>query len=683
MQKHTIHAYQPDWVPAYLSNGIIGLRPSPLMLNHGYATINGFAGADPIEGVESYVYAPYPVAGDIGIDNCWLSRQTQSARFEEQTYDFSCGELQTRFRLQVGEVTAQVVVTTWCARSLPTLAVQEIRVTVNRPCELVLRGGIDTATAQGQILKCGDADFRGRNVADGLLLWEAPGGLSQAGYAYTTEFSGAAQRRSGAAMGEGWATDYAIKAQPNQEYVLRQITSVVPGVMHREPERQAVRMAYLGAQRGYKVLLMENRQAWAELWRGRVQLHGADSKWQEIADACFFYVHSSVHAASPCSTSLFGLGQWPGYHCFRGHVFWDIETFVFPPLLLTAPDSARAIVDYRSRHLQAARHNAAMNGYRGLQFPWESSPLHGEEVTPSGWPIIIYEQHINFDVAFAFAQFAHATNDQAFLREQAWPVLHGVCEWLASRVQSTSRGYELHQTMGICEGEVTDNNAFVNAAAQVVLREAIEVAQRLNHAVPALWREIAEKLFIPHQSTLMLRNDGYDPQAKSNATETLAAFYPYTYRTSPEITRHTLRHYLDKGRAALGWPMLPPLFGVHAARLGERELSLEMFERGVADYVIEPFRQMDEFGCTHTASKPKVGPYLAHAGAFLMDLLFGLPGLQLRAGEPEQWFQFPVVLPQGWEAIEVERIWAHGREAQLLASQGDEQARLKFLSEKF
>jgi hypothetical protein len=144
-------------------------------------------------------------------------------------------------------------------------------------------------------------------------------------------------------------------------------------------------------------------------------------------------------------------------------------------------------------------------------------------------------------------------------------------------------------------------------------------------------------------------------------------------------TRATLLHYLQQGRDALGMPMLPPLFGVHAARLGDRELSREMFERGVADYVIEPFRQMDEFGCTHTQEKPKVGPYLAHAGAFVMDCLFGLPGLQLGPDEPERWGRFPVTMPSGWDGIEAERIWVRGRPARLSARHGDESATIEMM----
>jgi len=36
-----------------------------------------------------------------------------------------------------------------------------------------------------------------------------------------------------------------------------------------------------------------------------------------------------------------------------------------------------------------------------------------------------------------------------------------------------------------------------------------------------------------------------------------------------------------------------------------------------------------------------------------------------------------VVLPEGWEAIEVERIWVRGRPARLVARHGDDRARIE------
>jgi trehalose/maltose hydrolase-like predicted phosphorylase len=81
---------------------------------------------------------------------------------------------------------------------------------------------------------------------------------------------------------------------------------------------------------------------------------GADKRWQALSDAAFFYLNTSAHSSSPSSTSIFGLASWHDYHYYYGHVMWDIEAFVIPPLLLLQPVAAKAMLDYRFRCLEAA-----------------------------------------------------------------------------------------------------------------------------------------------------------------------------------------------------------------------------------------------------------------------------------------------------------------------------------------
>src|SRR6185436_14884401 len=134
---------------------------------------------------------------------------------------------------------------------------------------------------------------------------------------------------------------------------------------------------------------------------------------------------------------------------YRGHVMWDIEMFAVPPLVLTNPDAARSLLEFRAERLPAARNNASMSGYRGAQFPWESSPRYGEESAPGEGAASAHEHHVSLDVAVAFAQFLHATHDWEWGKAHAWRVLHGVCEWIESRVVETGRGFEIPGVNGI------------------------------------------------------------------------------------------------------------------------------------------------------------------------------------------------------------------------------------------
>src|SRR4029079_8585187 len=94
-----------------------------------------------------------------------------------------------------------------------------------------------------------------------------------------------------------------------------------------------------------------------------------------------------------------------------------------------------------------------------------------------------------------------------------------------SRVERTRRGYEILRAMGAAErGQPADNDAFTNIAAAALLREAQVLAERLDHACPALWREVADGLVLPTDDAgMLLDHDGYDPQEEKAATPSAPA----------------------------------------------------------------------------------------------------------------------------------------------------------------
>jgi hypothetical protein len=58
-------------------------------------------------------------------------------------------------------------------------------------------------------------------------------------------------------------------------------------------------------------------------------------------------------------------------------------------------------------------------------------------------------------------------------------------------------------------------------------------------------------------------------------------------------------------------------------------------------------------------------------GGFLMSLLFGFTGIEPNAGKVEGWSQRPVTLPEGWQTIEVDRLWVRGKCMTLTARHGE------------
>ena len=66
--------------------------------------------------------------------------------------------------------------------------------------------------------------------------------------------------------------------------------------------------------------------------------------------------------------------------------------------------------------------------------------------------------------------------------------------------------------------------------------------------------------------------------------------------------------------------MLSALLGVYAARLGDRERSLELFERGYGDFVIDPFSITAEYQPQVFPEQPVAGPFTANIAGFSDEL---------------------------------------------------------------
>jgi trehalose/maltose hydrolase-like predicted phosphorylase len=162
-----------------------------------------------------------------------------------------------------------------------------------------------------------------------------------------------------------------------------------------------------------------------------------------------FYLLASACPGSDFSIPPMGLST-SGYY---GHVFWDADTYMFPPLLLLHPDIARTIVSFRSRTLEAARANAKKNGYAGAMYPWEAGP-DGVETTPAfAYQNARYENHVNGDVALAVWQYYLATGDRDWLERYGYAIISNTADFWTSRVQYNARldRYEIGGVVSVNE----------------------------------------------------------------------------------------------------------------------------------------------------------------------------------------------------------------------------------------
>jgi hypothetical protein len=232
--------------------------------------------------------------------------------------------------------------------------------------------------------------------------------------------------------------------------------------------------------------------------------------------------------------------------------------------------------------------------------------------------------------------------------------------------------------MGIAERETeADNAAFTNMSAAVILNDAIRAAEKLGRAAKPEWARIAANIVLPKESDVIVSHDGFKPdEDKGGTPDPLMGVFPLGFDMESEAEAATLKFYLDLRDGYIGSPMLSALYGVWAAYTGDRALSAKLLEDGYGRFCVGRFTQTLEYREDVFPEQPRAGPFFANLGGFLLGLLTGFPGFQPGWNDADDWTRRPVILPEGWDAIEIARLWIGGRPYKLVARQGAERAQM-------
>ena len=260
------------------------------------------------------------------------------------------------------------------------------------------------------------------------------------------------------------------------------------------------------------------------------------------------------------------------------------------------------------------------------------SMVDGHQTTScvEGWK----EQHISLDVALAVWEAASAAGNPAFTREEAWPVLRGVSEWIGARGVWTARGFEIHNsTCSPCPysseasheqrctvegpdegiGQVNNSN-YVNVAAMMVLERAIHCHDTLlppslqDRAAVERWQRILQRFYLPHEGDVVLPFDGASIEnctVHSWSIGNLAYLYPHglparindTVLNATFAVEEKLRTNFSVASSlpCRGAPYFacPPIAG-QAALLGQREKAAALLRLAYDNYTLPPWHLLRE-----------------------------------------------------------------------------------------
>ncbi|MEZ4894276.1 MAG: hypothetical protein R2778_14830 [Saprospiraceae bacterium] len=407
---------------------------------------------------------------------------------------------------------------------------------------------------------------------------------------------------------------------------------------HNEAERLTIYAALERTER----LLKRHREAWDNLWSSDITIEGDPEATRDVHSA-MYHLYSFGREGTALSLSPMGLSGL-GYN---GHVFWDTELWMYPPMLLLHPEIARSFLEFRYQLLDQAKQNAFSHGYKGAMYPWESTTT-GQEETPI-WALTgPFQHHITGCVGWAAWQYFLVTRDTTWLRDRGWPMLKEIADFWASRVERNGKGhFDINNVIGANEWqENIDNNAFTNGMAITVLNYATEAAKTLGLSPDPDWLYVANNIPIlqfPDGTTR--ENATYKGEIIKQADANLLSF-PLKIRTSPAQVKQDLDYYQPR-MSPEGPAMGNAILTVLAARDGDAERAHDLWVKSYKPNEVPPFGVLSE-----TAGG--TNPYFATgAGGFLQATIMGFGGLDIG---PEGVQQLSTKLPKKWKSLTISGI---------------------------
>jgi protein-glucosylgalactosylhydroxylysine glucosidase len=417
-----------------------------------------------------------------------------------------------------------------------------------------------------------------------------------------------------------------------------------------DPLNNALRLVATAAVQGTAQLIHRHEEAWGALWRSDITIEG-DAAAQRNVHSMLYHLYSFIREGTGYSISPMGLSG--GVGDYLGHIFWDAETWMYPALLALHPELARSMLDYRYERLGAARKNAAMNGYRGAAFPWESAATGDEDVWSEGaGPPGI---HITADVALATWNYYRVTQDRQWLRERGFPLLKETADFWTSRVTRNGPGhYDIDHVSAADEyAEDANNDAFTNAAAQANLGAAIQAARILGIPADPDWEVVRQNIPILEFPNGVTREHAtYEGQKVKQADVNLLAYPLKTIQDARSVQRD-LEYYAARTDDAEGPSMTKSIFAILYERAGMPDKALRVFKSGFDPIQRPPFGVLAE---SPTANNPY---FATAAGGLLQSLIYGFGGLDIT----DQGFaQHPAKLPSGWRSLTLTSVGPEKRQ---------------------
>lgn len=405
-----------------------------------------------------------------------------------------------------------------------------------------------------------------------------------------------------------------------------------------ESERQ---IAFI-SQSGLPEIRARHDAYWNNLWKSDIEIEG-DKQAQKDVRFALFNLYGALRPATRASIPPMGLSS-QGYN---GHIFWDAELWMYPPLLYMHPQIAKEMINYRIDHLKGAKNKAQSYGYQGALYPWESDSS-GQESTPTWCLTGTFEMHVSADVAIATYHYYMMTHNLEWLKKEGYPILKEVAHfWTSKAIKNQDGSYSIKNVIGADEyrhGAI--DNAFTNGAVKKALNYAIAAARLCNKPIDKKWKEISENLrFFYFENGVTKQDENYNGEITKQADVNLLG-YPLQLSSTIQ-QKKDLDYYAKKIDPIHGPAMSFSVLSIQYARLGMYKKAFEAFQKCYIPNKRPPFGVLSETPSSNNAY------FMTGAGGLLQAVINGFAGLELTS---DGIIQLPSKLPLHWKKLTIKGV---------------------------
>lgn len=461
-----------------------------------------------------------------------------------------------------------------------------------------------------------------------------------------------------------------------QEFnILRRLVSVFTSRDHADPRAAALAHAHSLDWNRFEEYFAGSSAHWSQFWeRADIRVPGHAAVEQALR---FGSYHLRLPASDDDRVSI-GARTLSG-RAYAGHVFWDAEIFMLPFFLHVEPARARTLLLYRHRTLDGARRRAAMLGYRGACFAWEST-VTGEDVTPSaillkstGTEIPIFtgsqQIHVTADIAYAVWRYWEATQDEDFLRGPGADILFETARFWMSRVTIVGGAAHIKGVVGPDEYHHSVNdNAYTNWMVRFNLEKAAWLAQRCGiHAVEAQeWLAMANSVYIPmpNENGVIEQFEGffalenYPLAAAERLKAPVSRLFDWDKINQLKLLKQAdvlmlpllfPTAFTDEAVAA-NYRYYEPLTD-HGSSLSPAVHAAIAARIGLQDDAERYWKQSLWLDLSNAMDNSMLGVHAAALGGTWQALVFGFLGVRFNADGPQVDARAAARLPDGWQCV--------------------------------